>query len=76
MPRSGADVDREAVMSRQPNKNLMARVTRAAAAVLARDRCLSYPSLLIELGVLTRKDLDAWRARATSPFWSASCTRI
>jgi len=30
MPRSGADLNREAVMSRQPNKNLMSRMREAA----------------------------------------------
>ena len=49
-------------MSFEPNKNLMARVERAVAAVLQREGHLTYPALLCELGVLTKKDLDAWRA--------------
>ncbi len=49
-------------MSREPNKNLMARVERAVAAILQRDGHLTYPALLCELGVLTRNDLEAWRA--------------
>lgn len=49
-------------MSHERNKNLMARVERAVAAVLERDGHLTYPSMLCELGVLTKKDLEAWRA--------------
>lgn len=49
-------------MGVEPNKNLMARVERAVAALLERDGHLTYPALLCELGVLTRKDLEDWRA--------------
>ena len=40
----------------------MARVERAVEALLGRDGHLTYPALLRELGVLTKKDLEAWRA--------------
>jgi hypothetical protein len=46
----------------EPNKRLMARVERAVAAVLEREGHLTYPALLSELGVLTKQDLEAWRA--------------
>lgn len=49
-------------MSFEPNKNLMARVERAVEALLMRDGHLTYPALLCQLGVLTKKDLEAWRA--------------
>lgn len=49
-------------MFAEPNKNLMARVERAVAALLARDGRFTYMSLLTELGVLAPKDLAAWRA--------------
>jgi hypothetical protein len=46
----------------EPNKNLTARVERAVAAVLQREGHLTYPALLCELGVLTKQDLETWRA--------------
>lgn len=49
-------------MSFGPNKKLLARVDRAVTAVLQRQGHLTYPTLLCELGVLTRQDLDAWLA--------------
>ena len=49
-------------MAFEPNKNLTARVERAVAAVLQREGHLTYPALLCELGVLTKQDLEAWRA--------------
>ncbi len=49
-------------MGFEPNKNLMARVERAVAALLERDGHVTYPAFLCELGVLTRKDLENWRA--------------
>ena len=45
-----------------PTKDLTARVERAVEAVLQRDGHLTYPALLCELGVLTKQDLEAWRA--------------
>ncbi len=40
----------------------MVRVERAVDAVLRRDGHLTYPTLLSELGVLTKKNFEAWRA--------------
>ena len=48
-------------MSFQPNKQLTDRVERAALALLARDGRLTYPTLLRELGILSPRDLEAWR---------------
>jgi hypothetical protein len=45
----------------EPGEDLMKRVASAMDAVLSRDGSLSYPNLLVELGCLTSKDLDAWR---------------
>jgi hypothetical protein len=45
----------------EPSEDLMKRVARAMDAVLSRDGSLTYPRLLVELGCLTPKDLDAWR---------------
>lgn len=49
-------------MSSEPNKNLVARVERAATSLLARNGRLTYLALLVELGVLARADLEAWQA--------------
>ncbi len=49
-------------MSAEPNKSLMARVERAVATLLERDGRITYLSLLAELGVLTPRDVRAWRA--------------
>lgn len=49
-------------MAFEPNKTLTARVERAVAAVLRREGHLTYPALLCDLGVLTKQDLEAWRA--------------
>jgi hypothetical protein len=46
----------------EPNKNLTAQVERAVVAVLSREGHLTYPALLCELQVLTKQDLEAWRA--------------
>jgi len=48
-------------VSSEPNTDLMRRVAGAMDAVLSRDGVLTYPKLLIEMGVLTVKDLEAWR---------------
>jgi hypothetical protein len=48
-------------MSREPNQALIERVGRAMSRVLIRDRCITYPKLLCEMGVLSREDLDSWR---------------
>jgi hypothetical protein len=47
-------------MSKQPNKNLTARVERAAGKVLARTGMIAYPELFIEMGILERRDLEQW----------------
>lgn len=49
-------------MSFQPNKKLTDRVERAALALLARDGRLTYPTLLRQLGILSKQHLDAWRS--------------
>ena len=47
-------------MSKQPNKNLTVRVECAAGKVLARTGMITYPELLIEMGILERRDLEQW----------------
>jgi hypothetical protein len=49
-----------ALMSKQPNSKLTARVERAAGKVLARDSMITYPELFIEMGILDRRDLEQW----------------
>jgi hypothetical protein len=48
-------------VSFQPNKKLVDGVERAALALLARDGRFTYPTLLLELGILSPQHLDAWR---------------
>ena len=49
-------------MTAKPNKDLARRVEAAAARLLDRDGEITYPALLMELGHLSRADLDAWRS--------------
>lgn len=48
-------------VSFKPNKKLIDGVERAALALLGRDGRITYPTLLLELGILSAQDLDAWR---------------
>lgn len=47
-------------MSKKPNKNLSARVERAAGKALANRGMITYPDLFIEMGILDQRDLNQW----------------
>ncbi len=49
------------LVSTRPNKTLQARVEQAAQAVLSRAGRITYSELFVELGILSREDLLAWR---------------
>lgn len=49
-------------MTRRPTPNVSSRVERAVPDVLTRDGRLTWPALFRELGILSERDLAAWRA--------------
>ncbi len=49
-------------MGTQPTSKIEASVKKAAQSVLARDGKIGYPALFQEMVILSRRDVEDWRA--------------